>query len=963
MSLTALQTPVALAQPAVEHRLLAVIRELEKELQGAAFEPDKVTLATRFESELGFDSLARAELLSRVEQAFGVQLPIDAFARADCASDVLQALDSTERMKAATKETPTPVQPARQSDIHAASAPTSASTLCEALEWHASHDGERTHLILVDDSLNEMRITYGELHREALEIAGGLRAIGIERGNTVALMLPTSRDYFVCFLAILLCNAIPVPLYPPSRLQALQEHVARNAAILTNAQVKALISFDKAAAIAQLLALRVPQLQHVLLPQQMRGAPFAPIVAAHPTDVALLQYTSGSTGDPKGVALTHANLLANIRAMGDRIRVTPQDVMISWLPLYHDMGLIGAWLAPLYYGLPVVIASPLTFLARPASWLRLIDRYRGTLTAAPNFAYDRCARQLRDDELVGLDLSSLRFSFCGAEPVNQNTMRAFTTRFERYGLHPGAIAPVYGLAENTLAVTFPSPARGLHIDRVVRAGLDIQQVATEALNGDDIAEIVGCGFPLDATELRIVDSEGLALAERHIGRIEFRGTSATAGYWCNPTLTARLIEDGWLDTGDLGYVANGELFVTGRVKDMIIRGGRHFFPYELEESIGRLGGIVRGGVAVCGGSSPSGATERLVILFETRLKDVAQCQSLKAKINAATIALYGSPAEQVALVPPDSILRTPGGKIRHAATLQRFTSKGGNLVEPSVWRQLLSLTGGSIKPMKQRALKLALRAAHGVWCYGVVAVSGSWLLAVTASGHDHSRNWRHAAGACRGFLKLAGIDVRLDGEVQALHMPGAIFVSNHTSYLDVVVLASVLPCPVHFVAKQELAKQWLVRRLLRALGTCFVERANFSSSIADEQELVQLARRGERLLYFPEGSFTRASGLRAFHLGAFRAACLAHRSIVPIALHGTRAALRDGDRIPQRAHVTVTVCEPVGSDTAGLAAMARLRDKVRTNIFAHCGEGDAARLGFISMTSPAPGGQSAATHI
>ncbi|SEK10885.1 AMP-binding protein [Paraburkholderia diazotrophica] len=961
MPLSSLQTNGGIAQRAADHRLLAIVSELAKELQGTAFEPDKVTLATRFESELGFDSLARAELLSRIEQVFGMQLPVDVFARADCISDVLRALDAIGQAETALKESSSTVEPVRQTDERAANALTAASTLCDALQWHTAHDGGRAHLILIDDSFNETRITYSDLRREALEIAGGLRATGIERGDTVALMLPTSREYFVCFLGILLCNAIPVPLYPPARLQALEEHVARNAAILNNAQAKALISFDKVATIAQLLALRVPQLRHVLVPQQIRRVPLDHVEPAHPTDVALLQYTSGSTGDPKGVTLTHANLLANIRAMGDRIGVTPHDVMISWLPLYHDMGLIGTWLAPLYYALPVVMASPLMFLARPASWLHLVDRYRGTLTAAPNFAYDRCARQLRDDELMGVNLSSLRYMFCGAEPVNQNTMRAFAARFERYGLHPGAIAPVYGLAENTLAVTFPPSGRGLHTDRVVRAAYDRQQVATEALNGDDTTEIVGCGFALDGTELRIVDSEGHELAERHIGRIEFRGTSATEGYWQNPAQTARLIDGGWLDTGDLGYIANGELFVTGRVKDMIIRGGQHFFPYELEEAIGRLSGVIHGGVAVCGGSGSSGATERLVILAETRLKDTAERENLKAKINAATIALYGAPAEQVALVPPDSILRTPGGKIRHAATLQALTSNGGVLVGRPVWRQLFALTKGSFEPLARRTMKFALRAAHGVWCYGVVAISGAWLLAVTASSRDQSRNWRQAARACRVFLRLAGIEVTLEGEVQALDTTGAIFVSNHTSYLDVVVLASVLPSPVHFVAKQELANQWLIGRLLHALGTRFVERANFSSSVSDEEELVRLATNGERLLYFPEGSFTRAPGLRAFHLGAFRAACLARRVVVPIALNGTRAALPDGDLLPHRAHVTVTACTPIEPDVADLTAMASLRDNARVSIRAHCGESDAARLGFIGTTPAAPA-QTTATH-
>ncbi|BDC45762.1 AMP-binding protein [Paraburkholderia terrae] len=954
MSLPDLQTGGVLAGSVTGQRLLSVIAELAKELQRTTFDRDKVTLAAHFESDLGFDSLARAELLSRIEHAFGVQLTVDTFARADCANDVLEALQTIEHSDAAAEKILIPFEYVAQANARTVPEPVAASTLCEALRWHAARAPERTHLILEDDTLGEIRISYEELHREAMEIAGGLRSIGIERGDTVALMLPTSRDYFVCFLAILLCRAIPVPLYPPARLRALEEHVARNAAILANAQVKALISFDKAATVARLLALRAPLLCRVLTPQQVVRTPLDPITAPLTTDVALLQYTSGSTGDPKGVTLTHANLLANIRAMGERIGVTPHDVMISWLPLYHDMGLIGAWLAPLYFGLPVVISSPLAFLARPASWLRLIDRYRGTITAAPNFAYDRCVRQLRDDELAGIDLSSLRYAFCGAEPVNQNTMRTFATRFERYGLAPGAIAPVYGLAENTLAVAFPPAGRGLRTDRIVRSMFDKLQIATVALNGDDAVEIVGCGFPLDGTSVRVVDSEGNELGERRIGRIEFRGASATAGYWHSPSLTARLVRDGWLDTGDLGYTADGELFVTGRLKDMIIRGGQHFFPYELEEAIGKLAGVIQGGVAVCGGSSTTGATECLVIFAETRLPDGPQRHGLEAQINAKTIALFGSPAEQIALVPSNSILRTPGGKIRHAATLQAFTSSGGRLAGRSAWRQLLALTVDSAKPLGQRAFKHALRVGHGVTCGIAVVAVGLWLIAASVSDRDPASNWRRATRASRLFLKLAGIDVEFEDETQALDLPGAILVSNHTSYLDVVVLASVMLAPIRFVAKHELEKQWLVGRLLRRLGTCFVERDNFSSSVADEQKLVQLTAQGERLLYFPEGSFTRAAGLRAFHLGAFRAACLADRAVVPIALDGTRALLPDGNWIPARGRVTVTACAPLEPDASDLTAMARLRDRTRASILAHCREGDTSNLGFVSTTnSPA----------
>jgi acyl-CoA synthetase (AMP-forming)/AMP-acid ligase II/acyl carrier protein len=399
----------------MESRLLRVVETLAEEVHSGENPPVKLGPLTQFERDLGFDSLMRAELLGRIEHTLNVRLPVDAFASSATPADVLRAIETD---CAAPPRQPTDGG-ARHMPFDAIGAPLQAQTLIYALRWHVDRHPDRTHIFVVEDGVTSSPLTYGELYRRAARAASGLRSVGIDPGDTVALMLPTGCDYFVSFLGIMLCGAIPVPIYPPARLSQVEEHVRRHAAILANAQVKALITVPQAVVVARLLRALVPSVDQVLTPASIDGSEPGALFAPRAEDTAFLQYTSGSTGDPKGVVLSHGNLLANIRAMGDRMHVDASDVLVSWLPLYHDMGLIGAWFAPMYYGFPLVVMSPTTFLARPERWLQLFQRYRGTITAAPNFAYERCARHIDDADLDGLDLSSLRFAFCGAEPVSR----------------------------------------------------------------------------------------------------------------------------------------------------------------------------------------------------------------------------------------------------------------------------------------------------------------------------------------------------------------------------------------------------------------------------------------------------------------------------------------------------------------------------------------------------------------
>lgn len=368
--------------------LLAVVRvthaELHRQSTPAAVE---ITLDSRLEGDLGFDSLARVELLLRIERAFGVALPEATLQHAETLRDLLAAVAA-----APARAAPAGAMAAVVTQIAAAAGdaatPTTAATLLEVLDWHVQAHGERTQIVLLTEGDGEERLDYTHLRAGAAAVAAGLCASGLQPRQTVAIMLPTSLEYFFAYFGVLLAGGIPVPIYPPARPAQIEEHVRRHTGILENAEASILVTVPQAMTVARLLEAGVPGLRRVVtvagLTQGVARA--APPRPARGDDIAFIQYTSGSTGNPKGVVLTHANLLANIRAIGTAIRVQPDDVFVSWLPLYHDMGLISAWLVSLYFGKPLVVMSPLAFLARPERWLWAIHRYRGTLSAAPRQA-------------------------------------------------------------------------------------------------------------------------------------------------------------------------------------------------------------------------------------------------------------------------------------------------------------------------------------------------------------------------------------------------------------------------------------------------------------------------------------------------------------------------------------------------------------------------------------------------
>jgi 1-acyl-sn-glycerol-3-phosphate acyltransferase len=923
--------------------LIEVARATLRDLRQPDADSRPLTLDSTLDHDLGLDSLARVELFSRIECDLKVRLPDSLFETAETLRDIATALGRAPSMP----PIPQPHSPERIAVAGEATAPPAGiATLDQVLRWHCGRQPDFAQITVCGETGDEV-ITYEQLWRDAQAIAGGLQKIGIRFGDAVALMLPTSRDYFGAFFGILLAGAVPVPLYPPARRSQIEEHVRRHAGILANAEAVILITTAELRRLAGVLRAHAPSLHKLTTADELRSLHAAPAnVSLGASSTALLQYTSGSTGQPKGVVLSHANLLANISTLGRALGVRNDDVFVSWLPLYHDMGLIGAWLGTLYFGLPLVVMSPLSFLARPVRWLEAIHRFRGTLSAAPNFAYELCLKRVTDAELHDLDLSSWRIAMNGAEAVMPDTLARFQERFADCGLRRNALTPVYGLAECSVGLTVPPRERGPLIDAVERepfvrdgAAIPSPPGATNALR------FVSCGRPIAEHEVRIVDDVGRELSERREGRLEFRGPSTTRGYFHNPEATGKLLHDDWLDSGDRAYAANGEIYVTGRIKDIIIRAGRHIYPDELEAAIGAIPGVRKGCVAVFGSTDVATGTERLIVLAETRVEEARERETLRQAIVGAIVQVLGEPPDEVAIAAPHTVLKTSSGKIRRAATRAVYESGKHRVTQQSAaWRQLLRLSLGAVRPVTRRTLRRLSDLLYGTYFWTLFVLLGSITFLLALLPLRASVIWSFGHRAARLFLRMAFTPFVVHGSEQVREAPGRIIVVNHSSYLDGVFLMAALPHFCHFVAKRELAKLPLIGTFLRRTGAVFVERFDVRASVQDAHRLAQLAGQGEACIFFPEGTFTRVPGLMPFHLGAFAAAVETGLPVVPIALRGTRALLRDEQWLPRRAPVVIYIGEPIAASAArnAFAATTRLRDAVRRVILEHCGEPDLA---------------------
>ncbi|CAN5841463.1 fatty acyl-AMP ligase [soil metagenome] len=533
-----------------------------------------------------------------------------------------------------------------------------------------------------------VRVSWRQLHDEARVVGAALQARGLNPGDHVAVLGPTSRSLMTivrgCWLAGVASMVLPLPM----RMGSLDEFVTSTRNRIRHGDAKLLLIDDQLAPFYEAAAGDPPTESMTAVLPGSSGVPPGDVLELPPPDperLVILQYTSGSTSEPKGVMIPDRVLSANIDACCEAAMLDGQDVMVSWLPLYHDMGLVGFLALPMTKGVELVQAAPQDFLAGPLHWMQWISQHRGTATAGPNFAWVLATRALKRaaKEGLDLDLSSLTLALSGAEPVDPAAVDAFVTAAAPFGLSPGAMFPAFGMAEVAIGGSFPPRGRGMVCDTVDRVVLEQDRVAkpVEITDPDDLAlaarRLPLLGTPVPGLEMRIVDPDTFeARPERHVGELVIRGTSVTPGYYQRGDATAALFRDGWLCTGDLAYQLDGELVLCGRIKDVIIVGGRNVFPEDIERAVGEIDGVRSGNVIAVGVEGYKGK-ESVVVVAELRggadgTMSADHLESVRADVHHRTLEVCGLPPRDVMLVRAGTLPKTSSGKLQRAKCRDQY---------------------------------------------------------------------------------------------------------------------------------------------------------------------------------------------------------------------------------------------------------------------------------------------------
>ena len=932
----ALEIP-AHSDQALADQLIQLVSQLADELHPDLSASYRITSNSRLDSDLGFDSLSRVELINRIEQHFVINLPENTLSTAETVQDLLKCVSQGQQKghnldkQVLTGQTTTLVD----------ELPDREETLIQVLNWHLENHPDRPHIEMYQDAGHGLQINYGQLAANSYRVAWGISDLSISRGARVTLMLPTSAEYFYSFMGVLAAGAVPVPIYPPTRLSQIESYIRRHRTILNNCQAELMITTPEVIRYAPLLKSLAPSIKHIVSVQDFSHYSHKPLkLNISPDDIAFIQYTSGSTAAPKGVQLTHANLLANIRAMGKVTRLTSQDLFVSWLPLYHDMGLIGAWLGTFYHAARLVVMSPLAFLTRPQRWLWAIHRHRATISAAPNFAYDLCVHRLKEQELTGLDLSNWRIACNGAEPVVPETVRSFCDRFAQFGFHKESYWPVYGLAESSVGLAFPQANTRPFIQRVDRK-IFTQKGRVEPVseNKANALEFVACGEVLPGHQIRIVDDLDIELPEKQQGRLQFKGPSSTSGYFRNPDQTKKLFHDDWLDSGDLAYMFQGQIFLTGRTKDIIIRAGRNIYPHEIEDAVGAVAGVRRGRVVAFGVQSNNTEKEKLIILAETREKDLEKHRQIRQQVLLACTEIVDLPPDEILLAPPNTILKTSSGKLRRSACKSLYEKNRVGAKPPPVWWQLTKIGVAGLGVQLKKTSRLLASVAYAIYCWLICGLVTLFYCPVILVIPKEKQRFRFSANITKLLFKLTATKLTIKGLDKIPNDRPVIYVANHCSYVDAFCLVAALPYNYRFVAKMELSINPLFKQILRRLNVEFVERFDRVKSVASTAQLMKVS---ESLFFFPEGTFTRKPGLANFHMGAFLVAANNKFPVVPVTIQGTRSILRAGSWFPRRGQVNIDIGNLINSSDGidTWPAATQLKNQARKAILANCSEPD-----------------------
>jgi len=565
-------------------------------------------------------------------------------------------------------------------------------SLVEALTyWSQQQPDEVAYYYLVDGEQEEFAITYQQLERRAQEIAGKLQSMGMA-GQRALLLYPPGPDFVMGFFGCLYAGMTAVPAYPPRR----NRNMGRIQAIADDAGAKVALTVSDVLERTQGLLDETPKLKqlHWISTDQINGESLChwrePVIEHD--DIAFLQYTSGSTGTPKGVMISHGNMMHNLAIISQGFEYFREGKGMTWLPTYHDMGLVGGVLAPIYYGRPNIVMSPMSFLQKPLRWLQAIDKYRVAVSGGPNFAYDLCVQKIAPEQTKGLDLSCWVVAFNGAEPVRPQTIKKFSEAFASCGFKPEAFYPCYGMAETTLIVTGGARAAKPVFKAFDGEALGDHRVVPADPNDASARLLVGCGQALPQTELIIVDPQTRTrLAEGEVGEIWIASPSVGKGYLHKNELTeevfrARLANNGqgpYLRTGDLGFLADGEVFVTGRLKDLIIIRGVNRYPQDIESTVERASDRLQPGASAAIAVDVAGR-ERLIVIAEVaRKRQRDGWNEVIDAIRRDVTLEHDVPPDAVILVRAGSIPKTSSGKIQRHACRDGFIE--GSLSGVAQW--------------------------------------------------------------------------------------------------------------------------------------------------------------------------------------------------------------------------------------------------------------------------------------
>jgi fatty-acyl-CoA synthase len=542
------------------------------------------------------------------------------------------------------------------------------TTVVDALAQLPKHTDRGFRFRALDGT--EHRYSWGELEIEATRRARLLMGLGLAKGDRVALVLAEPHEFVLTFLGAVLAGIVPVPIYPRSGFKAKNAYVDTVVHIVNASGARVLVTLGPTKAVIDEVAQAGAKLEQVVLLDELLQKPegSAPLANVSEDDLCFLQFTSGSTSLPKGVMVTHRSVVANgLAFLGPHgAKRFDDDVALTWLPLFHDMGLIGFVLGTMMSDVPTVLLPTEAFARRPTMWMQAMSEYGASITFAPNFAYALAAKRSRDKDLEGLDLSRVRVAGCGAEPISANVLRGFIERFAVAGFRAEALLPGYGMAEATLAISFHQQGTMLVTDRVDAKSLrEGSAVPATEVNGEGTVELVSCGVAFPGHEIAIVDENGAPLPERRVGEIITHGPSVTAGYFENAEATASTYRNGYLHTGDLGYVAGGNLYICGRIKDLIIIRGANFYPQDIEWAVAEVPGVRRDNVVAF--SAQRGDEEILVVAAEGNSGDAA---ALRKAIAARVGEACGVSPGHIAIVRVGSLPKTSSGKIQRRRTKQ-----------------------------------------------------------------------------------------------------------------------------------------------------------------------------------------------------------------------------------------------------------------------------------------------------